>query len=163
MTLTLAGVLGIGFVAAQIHLASDGDTSLFRFLLDPATAGSRSVHYSDPTAQKLLKDGLSRAGIPFRVRTREGREYLVWEQQHDAAAEVVVQDTRWEAVRAGIPLNPRASFNDPAEQKEFIAWLEKRGVKYVTFVLDGRDYVAWELRSDTANLSDVYMAERKRK
>jgi hypothetical protein len=162
MTLAVAGMLGVGFVAAQIHAVSDGDTSLFRFLLDPATAGSRSVHYSDATAQKLLKEGLTRAGIPFRTRTREGREYVVWEQQHDAAADKVVQDTRWDAVRAGIPLNPRASFNDPAEQKDFIAWLGKRGVKYDTFKLDGRDYVAWEFRSDTPNLMDVYMAERKR-
>jgi hypothetical protein len=162
MTLAMAGMLGIGFVAVQIHVVSDGDTSLFRFLADPATAGSRSVHYSDPIAQKLLKDGLTKAGIPYRVRTRKGGEYLVWEQQHDAAAEKIVQDTRWEAVRAGIPLNPRAPFSDPAVQKEFIAWLEKRGVKYVTFVLDGRDYVAWEMRSDTLNLMDVFMSESKR-
>ena len=41
-------------------------------------------------------------------------------------------------------------------------FFEKRGVKYDTFKLDGSDYVAWELRSDTANLMDVYMAEGKR-
>lgn len=139
------------------------EVTLLRFVSDPASAGCRRMHYADAGVQRRLKDGLQKAGIPFRAVSQQGREYVEWLQEHDTAAEKVHQEARWEAVRAGIPLNPRASFDNPALQTEFIAWLGKRGVKYDTFKLDGRDYVAWELRSDTTNLMDMFMSESTRK
>src|SRR5204863_1278214 len=85
------------------------------------SAGWHSVWYSNAETQQRLKDGLTKAGIPFRTRMERGKEYVSWPPEHDAAAEKISEQARDGDLQA-----PRRSiaFGTAEMQKEFIAWLD---------------------------------------
>ena len=51
--------------------------------------GQSSRHFSDEATQKKFKDELAKAGIPFETRMQEGREFVSWPPEHDAAVEAI--------------------------------------------------------------------------
>jgi len=121
--------------------------SLFRAMLpiaspssQPPRIGSRSVHYPDPDTQGRVKEALAKAGIPFTVETRDGKEWIGWPIEHDAAADAIQ-----EKVRNAVPNGRNVFFpNDPQRQKAFTAWLTRNGIKYDIVREHGREMVVWE-------------------
>lgn len=106
--------------------------------MDGARAGvsSRAVYYSDPDMRQRLKDSLRAAGIPFTVKIEDGKEYVGWTGEHNAAAEAIN-----EKVREGpLPNGRNAKFPDPALGKQFTEWLAKKGIKHQ--LVNG--YVVWD-------------------
>jgi hypothetical protein len=126
--------------------------------------GERSVYFSDPGTQQRLKDGLTKAGVPFRVRTQDGKEYIGWSSEHEAAAEKALE----EAKSAGAPNDPSSnhrsvSFGTAETQKDFIDWLAKRGIKSEIVRNDGKDYVNWQESAATMQIVEAFMAGRAAK
>jgi hypothetical protein len=122
-------------------------------------AGWRSVWYSNAETQQRLKDGLAKAGIPFKTRMEDGKEYVSWPPEHDAAAEKIS-----EAARAGDVQPPKRgiAFGNAETQKEFTAWLDKRGVKWAIVPRDGKDFVEWVDSASTGEIVEAFMKQRSR-
>lgn len=100
---------------------------------------TRSVSYSDPEMQQRLKDGLRTAGVPFTVKTQDGKEFVGWDAEHAAAATAV--DDR---IKEGpLPSGRNVHFGDPAVQKQFADWLGQKGIQHEVVESDGRDYIVW--------------------
>ena len=120
-------------------------------------AGWRSVWYSNAETQQRLKDGLTKAGIPFKTRMEGGKEYVSWAPEHDAAAEKISQQARDGDIQA-----PRRSiaFGTAEMQKEFVAWLAKRKIKSTVVVRDGKEYVNWDDPTEPKAMMDAFIAER---
>jgi len=122
-------------------------------------AGWRSVWYSNAETQQRLKDGLTKAGIPFKTRMEGGKEYVSWAPEHDAAAEKISQQARDGDIQA-----PRRSiaFGTAEMQKEFITWLDKRGVKSAIVPRDGKQYVEWVETAETREIFEAFLKERSK-
>jgi hypothetical protein len=102
--------------------------------------GMRGTHYSDPDMQMELKAELFRAGIPFKVETTDGKEFVKWAHEHDAAVEEIQRKVRDASPRTGRSVH----FDKAATQQEFKAWLAKRGIAYETTTRGGKEYVVWK-------------------
>jgi hypothetical protein len=114
---------------------------------------TRSVSYSDPATQQRLKDEFTRAGIPFTTSTSDGKEYIGWSREHDAAADRIQETLH----------GPRGVHLGTAEfQREFIAWLAKRKIKSAIVQHDGKDYVTWDDPRQPKEMMDAFIAERPR-
>jgi len=102
--------------------------------------GSRSSSYSDPAMQQRLKDELAKAGIPYALDVTDGKEFIKWSVEHNAA----VEDIKRRRVDTLFSDNRNASFPDPALRQEFTAWLRGRGIPYE--IVNSRDgeFVVWE-------------------
>jgi len=120
-------------------------------------AGWRSVWYSNAETQQRLKDGLTKAGIPFRTRMDGDKEYISWPPEHDAAAEKISEEAR-----AGDVQPPRGaiSFGSAETQKEFVAWLAKRGIKSDIVQRDGKEYVQWQAPPDSREMMEAFFRQR---
>jgi hypothetical protein len=126
----------------------------FSFSTDgPRPVGERSVWFSDADKRRKMKEELAKAGIPFKVETREGKEYVKWSQEHDAAAEAISGKVR----DGPFPDGRNARFEDPALQKEFADWLAARGVRHETVKQHGQDWIVWE---GSENLTHEFMTSR---
>jgi hypothetical protein len=123
---------------------------------DKPIAGDRSVWYSDADKQARLKAELARAGIPFKVETREGKEYVKWADQHDAAAEAIAIRLR----DGPFPKGAQTRFQDSATQKAFVDWLTEKGVKHETVRQQGEDWLHWD---GGQNLVHEFMTTRPTK
>lgn len=99
-----------------------------------------SVSYGDPDMQQRLKDALREAGIPFTVTTRDGKEFVGWSPEHNAAADAVNEKVRSGPLGAGRNVH----FPDPKMHQQFVDWLNQKGVKHQVGKLHGKDYVAWD-------------------
>jgi hypothetical protein len=110
--------------------------------MDPSRVGvsTRSVSYSDTDTQQRLKDGLREAGIPFTVKMQDGKEFVGWPAEHNAAAEAINEKVREGPFRAG----RNAHIPDPELHKQFVGWLEKKGIKHEVVRSDGKDYIVWD-------------------
>jgi len=122
----------------------------------PRPVGDRSVWYSDADKQQQLKEELAKAGIPFKVETREGKEYVKWSQQHDAAAEAIAVKLR----DGPFPNGRQTRFQDPQMQKEFADWLTSKGVQHKTIRQQGEDWIFWD---GGENLAHEFMTARPSK
>ena len=100
----------------------------------------RAVSYSDPDKQQRLKDALRAAGIPLTVRIEDGKEFVSWPAEHDAAAEAISEKVREGPFRAG----RNAHIPDAELHKQFVGWLAKKGVKHEVVKSHGKDYVVWD-------------------
>ena len=117
--------------------------------------GQRSVWYSDPQMQQRLKDELAKAGIPFTTRGgTDGKEYIGWSQEHDAAAEKIQEKVRGADIPLGI------HFGSAEFQKEFIAWLAKQNIKSEIVQRDGKDHVTWDDPRSSKEMMDAFIAAR---
>jgi hypothetical protein len=158
--LLCCGILVAGYEA--IRFAS-GERQLllgyvWRYLqTDPPAnrpLGSHSQHYSDPAMQQEFKDELAKAGIPHSLDTREGKEYIVWKPQDNAAVEEIQRK-----VTDSLSLNGRnVSFKDPETQREFREWLVKRGIPHEVVTQHGREVVVW--KDGSQDLPRQFMNER---
>jgi hypothetical protein len=118
--------------------------------------GSKSVHYSDPDRMQRLKDELAKAGVPYTVQNREGKEFIAWPAQHNATAEAIDEKLRnkpW-------PNNRNAFFKDPDLRKQFTDWLTEKGIKHETVMTHGEPYIVWEESGGDA--AKDFMTQRKR-
>ena len=140
-----AGVLVTGYEA--IRFASGEKNVLtgyaFRHMLRSPPSpplGSRSSSYSDPAMQQRLKDELAKAGIPYALDVTDGKEFIKWPVEHNAA----VEDIKRRRVDTLFSDNRNALFPDPALREEFTAWLRGRGIPYE--IVNSRDgeFVVWE-------------------
>ena len=120
---------------------------------DAPRLGDSSVWYSDADKQQQLKDGLRRAGVPFKVETREGKEYVKWPHEHDAVAQEIGRKLR----EGPFPNGRQTRFGDPAMQKEFADWLTSKGVKHETVKQHGEDWIFWD---GGENLAHEFMTSR---
>ena len=100
---------------------------------------TRNVMYTDPELQQKVKDGLRAAGVPYTVTTREDNEYIGWPPEHNETAEAAIE----KVVGRTLPNDRNVHFPDPAVQKEFVEWLEKKGVRYEIVKSRGVDHVVW--------------------
>jgi hypothetical protein len=104
--------------------------------------GQSSRHHSDAATQKKFKDELAKAGIPFQTRMQEGREFVSWPPEHNAAVEVI--DRRIDSEPGPLPAGRAMGFGSPETHKEFAEWLSRRGVKSETVQAYGKDYLVWD-------------------
>lgn len=109
---------------------------------DPSSrpVSTRSTSYSDPAGQKRLKDGLDKAGIPYVLEFEDGKEFIKWSQEHDAAVEQI-RRTRVDNLFSG---GRNASFPDLALREAFTDWLKQRGIPYEIVQSSEREFVVWE-------------------
>ena len=155
----LGGATAGGLMFARVGWSDS--FSLFRAMLPigsgPMTkgppVGSRMVHHSDADMNERLKKELTRAGVPFTLETREGKEYIAWSAEHNAAAEAA--QTRAQAVLAG---GRSVHFSDATGQKRFTDWLARKGIKYEIVKARGEDYVVWE--EGVPDVMKQWVAER---
>jgi len=121
--------------------------ALFRAMLpvisqvkDAAPRRGGAVSYGDPEDNQRAKEELGRAGIPFTVENREGKEWISWPPEHEAAAQAVQ-----ERMRNAVPNGRNVSFPDaPDRQKAFTDWLTRNGIKYEVVRRRGREIIVWD-------------------
>ena len=108
-----------------------------------------SVHYGDARMQQALKDALEKAGVPYKLENRSGEEYIGWTRAQDVAARKIRDQVDGTVLR-GTESQPVGSvaFEDPALQKEFAAWLGRKGIKHEMVKAQGRDFIKWDGPSD---------------
>jgi hypothetical protein len=145
-----AGILVTGYEA--IRYAS-GERDLltgyaFRHMLrsQPPSPplGSHGSHYSDTAKQQRLKDELARAGIPYTLEVTDGKEFIKWSFEHNAA----VEDIRRRRVETMFSDNRNAAFPDPALRQEFTDWLTRRGITSEVVNSNGKEFVVWDQGPD---------------
>jgi hypothetical protein len=155
----VAGYEGIRFASGERELLLG---YVWRYLRPaevsspPLRLPSRGVSYSDPAMQRELKDELGKAGIPYTVEMSDGKEFVGWTNEHNAAAEEIQRRV------TGVPGagEHSVSFSDPATGREFREWLEKRGIPSETETLRGRESVVWKEKDGAQDLAMQFMNER---
>jgi hypothetical protein len=109
------------------------------------------VSHSDPRVQQALKDALDKAGIKYKLETRDGKEWIGWGDAQNAAVEKIQERALESAYRRPPSLNGHnVRFNDAETQQAFIDWLKEKGVKYRLEPIGGNEYVAWDGPEDLA-------------
>jgi len=112
-----------------------------------------TVNYSDAERQQAFKDALGKAGIRYKLETREGKEFVGWTRAQDPA----VREIRKQFDGSELPPRRSVSFDNPALDKEFTAWLAGKGLKHEKRNARGREYIVWEGPDD---LVHQFMRER---
>jgi len=141
----VAGYEAIRYASGERHVLTG---YAFRHMLSrqpySPPAVSRSSSYSDPAMQQRLKDELAKAGIPYALDVTDGKEFIKWSIEHNAA----VQEIQRRRVDTLFSNNRNAAFPDPALREEFTDWLKGRGIPYE--VVNSRDgvFVVWEKGPD---------------
>ncbi len=129
--------------------------------------GDSSVWYSDAETQKRLKEELAKAGVPFKLETREGKEYVTWAHRYDETARAINEKIREIPVASsvtGLPPGRAMSFGDAEHHKAFAAWLERKGIKTRTVDAQGKQYLVWdEGPGDPIGLMNEFMEERAKR
>ena len=154
-----AGIFVTGYEA--IRYASGGRDLLtgyaFRHLRPgPETSrpvSTRAFNYSDPAMQQQFKDELAKAGNPFTLDTRDGKEYVVWTPEHNAAVDEIEGKIREGPASGGRNVH----FGDPATQQAFKDWLTERGIAYEITTMRGEEFVLWKEGSE--DLSKQFLKE----
>lgn len=145
----IGGALAGGLIVAQV---GSNSFSLFRAML-PFMAGSarpgpppmaRAVQYPDAEDRERLKQILDKEGIPHKTEVRDGKEWIGWSAEHNAAAEAAQQKMR----EGPFPGGGNSHFPDAKLQNEFTAWLKGKGVKHEVAKNRGEDWVYWEGQQD---------------
>ena len=160
-SMTAAGML-------VFRLGAEGTVSLtgamFPISWSPSPSapriGQSSRHFSDSDTQKRFKDELAKAGIPFETRMQEGREFVGWPPEHNAAVEAI--DRKMDG--SPLPAGRAMGFGSPETHKEFADWLARRGVKSETVRAYDRDYLVWdEGAGDPRELMEAFMKEKSKR
>jgi hypothetical protein len=160
LLLVIGGAAVSGWMVARLGLGeavSLGGAMLPSVNPSGPRVGWRSVWYSNADTQQRLKDGLAKAGIPFRTRMEGGKEYVSWAPEHDAAAEKISEEARAGDV---VPPKRGIAFGTAETQREFTAWLDQRGVKWAIVPRDGKDFVEWEDKASTSEIVEAFMKQR---
>ena len=120
---------------------------------DHTDRATSSMNYGDARMQQAFKDALDKAGIRYKLETREGKEFVGWSRAQDDAVRKVQRQVEGPELQPGRSV----AFDDPELQKEFIAWLNKKGVKHEIVKARGREYIAW---TGASELVMQFMRER---
>ena len=97
---------------------------------------SEGRSYDNAEEQERFKQGLSAAGIPYKVTKRNDREFISWETKYNLAVEKV-EFSRF--------LPPGRSISlDEQRQSRFKAWLKQTEIPYKTILIGKREYVIWD-------------------
>ena len=155
----VAGYEGIRFASGERELLLG---YVWRYLRPAEVSGpplpsrSHGTSYSDPALQQELKDELGKAGIPYTVKMSDGKEFVGWTSEHNAAVEEIQKKV------TGVPGagEHSVSFGDPATGREFREWLLKRGIPSETETLRGRESVVWKAKEGAEDLPMQFMNER---
>lgn len=152
---------GIAAIALAMHLSSAGRSISFEMPwleLGPPrpSLGSRSTNYENADSQARFKQALEAANVPYKLVTRDGKEWVSWAPQYNNVVE---------SIRDGVDgfgrLPKRSvSFPNKDDERSFVAWLTKREIPHKVLELHGDSYVTWEGEYDTADLMRQYMASR---
>jgi hypothetical protein len=102
--------------------------------------GVKAVSYPNPVMQKQFKDALLKAGVPHKVKTQNGKEYVQWRPEDSPA----VEEIEGRVKGAALPSGRNASFADPAFQARFKDWLTQKGVPFEVVSARGSEYVVWD-------------------
>jgi hypothetical protein len=165
----VAGALVIAY--ATIMLGARNAMLLSQAMLpfsSPDTIhGDSSTWFSDPETMRELKEELARAGVPFRLETREGKEYVTWSHKYEEKASVIRDSLRGRAPASEpspLPPGRAMSFHNPSHHDEFAAWLASRGIKSRTVEARGSRFLVWDDGApDSDRLVSEFMAERAKK
>ena len=158
-----AAVSGLMIVRLGLGEAVSLGGAMLPMTVSGPRPGPRSVWYSDAATQQRLKDGLTKAGIPFRTRMQDGKEYVSWEHEHDEAAQRVSEEARNTDLVNNPASNRRSvSWGSAETQKDFIAWLDKRGIKSAIVPRDGKQYVEWEEKAETREIMEAFFKDRSK-
>ena len=98
-----------------------------------------SQNYENPAQQEQFKAALSRAGIPFTLEARNGKEFVKWESQSASAVAGVQLALFGPALPSG-----RNYAADGPRHEEFKQWLRANGIPYSVQVSHGREFVVWD-------------------
>lgn len=141
-----AGMLVAGYEAARF--ASGEREFLTGYIFRQMRAGAppsrpvgtRAFSYSDAAMQQQFKDELAKAGIPFTLEVKDGKEFVAWTPEHNAAVEKIERKLRDDPAAGG----RNVRFGDPEMQEEFKEWLRKRGIAYEVVTTRGEEFVVWK-------------------
>jgi len=129
--------------------------------------GDSAVWFSDAETMRELKEELAKAGVPFGLQTREGKEYVTWSHKYEEKASVIRDSLRGRVPASEpSPLRPgrTMSFHNPSHHDEFAAWLASRGIKSQTVEARGSRFLVWDDGApDSDRLVSEFMAERAKK
>ena len=143
VVLLIGGVAVAGYSMVRLG-TSDGLHMMIGWpsAMSPTRPGSvtRSISYGDPAMQQRLKDALREAGVPWSVKMQDGKEFVTWPAEHNAAAEAVDAKLR----EGPLPGGRNVHFPDPAQQKQFTDWLAQKGIEHEVVKTDGKDFVVWK-------------------
>jgi heme exporter protein D len=135
--LAVGGVLVVGYMSVVI--GTGNALSLANAMLPfsagpkaPRPVGTSGTWYSDPAMRLQLKDELAKAGIPFTVSEQDGKEFVNWSQEHNAAVEAIR-----EKIRSGPRSGGSVHFAKPETKTEFAEWLARKGVRSETITRAG--------------------------
>jgi hypothetical protein len=102
--------------------------------------------------------------VPFKLETREGKEYVTWPHRYEEKARNIHETLRDAPVaEPASPLPPgRAmSFSDPKHHDEFAAWLARKGIKSQTVESGGSRYLVWDDGAgEPRKLMEEFFAQR---
>ncbi len=106
------------------------------------------VSHGDPRVQQALKEALDKAGIRYKLETRDGKEWIGWGDAQNAAVEKI-QERALESAYRSLPSHS-VRFGDAETRQAFIDWLGKKGIQYRLEPIGGKEYVAWDGPEDLA-------------
>lgn len=142
LILFVAGALVVGIYAERLYTISGGEVTLFS-LYSADKAGGRRISMADAAMQEELKKRLKEAGIPFRVTTQDGKEFVGWSPEHNTAAQKIMESLR------GTP-GSSVSYSNPATQQRLKDELAKAGIPFTTSTRDGKEFVSWPAEHNAA-------------
>ena len=99
-----------------------------------------NTSYADPIEQKHFREALASASIPHEVSVwPDGREYVSWAGDQDAAVQKVKDQLFGEPLPTGRHIRFSGELGD-----QFKAWLTANGIPFKIVVSRGKEYVVWE-------------------
>jgi hypothetical protein len=111
-----------------------------KFRVDTDSANPRVVSegrsYDNAEEQERFKQGLSAAGIPYKLTKRNNREFVSWEPKYNLAVEKV-EFSRFLPSGRSISL-------DEQRQSRFKVWLKQTKIPYKTLLIGKREYIIWD-------------------
>jgi hypothetical protein len=110
----------------------------FRVDTDPTDPRvvSEGRSYDNAEEKKRFKQGLSAAGIPYKVTERNNREFISWETKYNLAVEKV-EFSRFLPSGRSISL-------DEQRQSRFKVWLKQTKIPYKIILIGKREYIIWD-------------------
>jgi hypothetical protein len=100
----------------------------------------RSVTYPDPAEQKLFRDALASASIPYELTMGpDGKEYVAWAGDQDSAVEAVKVRLFGEDLPTGRNIRFSGEYGD-----QFKTWLTANAIPFRIVTKHGKEYVVWE-------------------
>ncbi|MBC8118599.1 MAG: hypothetical protein H7X75_03345 [Burkholderiaceae bacterium] len=118
--------------------------------------GTKSVTYAEPGMQEAVKRALDAASVPYRVESREGKEWISWRPTDNESAERVIQ----KLVGGPLASGRNISFSDRVIEAAFAEWLSKRGVPHQRVMSHGKPFITWQGDETSDTLIEAFHRDR---